>query len=120
MTCDQLREQIADLTAQSDTLNQDVIDDQAEIGSDFTNAIIDDNKGGTLPPGPPPTISGVQARITYLNTLAPVPSALISEWTNILNELETLAGVQAALTTTNAALGSMKSQYTAQGCQPSL
>ena len=119
MTCDELTEQIYDLTAQMTALQNSVASQRNAIDTAYNNALPNDIYGGTYPPVPI-QYAGLQTRITFLGSLNPKPQGLIGTYSAILGQLATLGGTQASLDTTIAALGSMKSQYIDQGCQPPL
>ena len=115
MTCDEINEQIAELTAQFNALSQDQSNLQNQINVAYYNAVSGDIYGGTYP-STPITIAGLQARIAYLNTRNPVPQATINAYSAIIGQLESLGGIQATITQTVASLGGMKQAAIDQGC----
>ena len=119
MTCEELTEQIFDLTNQMTALQNSSASQRSAINTAYASAVVNDIYGGTYPPQPIQT-AGLQTRITFRGSLNPKPQTLIGTYTTILGQLQTLDGTLAALATTIAALGSMKSQYTDQQCEPPL
>jgi hypothetical protein len=118
MTCDELTDQINTLTDQSNALLSDLASQAAQVNSDYSTAVTNDTYGGTYP-ATPVTTDGLTTRRNYLVSVF-AAQAVIDAYNTAITDSQTRDGTQASLTTTNAALGSMKSQYIDQSCQPPL
>ncbi len=116
MTCEEILEQIAELTANFNALNSSIITDQSNANLQYQAILPQDNFGGTLPPVPV-TSGGVATRMTYLGTLTPRPQALMALYATLYELLIRIDGEQAALQQTVTMMGEMKQQAVDQGCQ---
>lgn len=115
MTCEEIAEQIATLTANFNTVNGTCSEEQAAINLAFVAALAADTYGGSYPTYPP-TQPNIQMRITYLSaSIHPTP-AVVSQYTALNAQLVQLAADQATLAQVVVMLGEMKQQAIDQGC----
>lgn len=118
MTCEQLAAMAAELTAEIDAIDASIASSYSQANSQYLALLPSDTYGGTYPPADPLTVSGVQARITYLSTLNPMPMMLIQAYYSILQILQYIANSLVPTRAQKVAqLGSVKQQQINQGCQ---
>lgn len=117
MTCEELAEQVATLTANLTAIDLSISTKTSDANLQFATVVAGDTYGGTFPQLPL-TASAVGMRVTYLNSLNPRPpqtliDGYIAIW-NILTYIEN--SLQPARAQTVSQLGSMKQAQIDQGC----
>jgi hypothetical protein len=118
MTCEEIIAQISELTDGFDALTASIESRQSGADIAFLACLAADTLGGTYPTSPE-TTANVGARIAYLYSLSPQPTALISQYSALQQTLYQIAGSEIALQQTVTLLGQMKQQATDQGCYQS-
>lgn len=118
MTCEELQQQIDQLTAQSDALQGSIASGINSESQQYNAILPQDAYGGTYPAPPPPAMNSiaVMTRIMFLSTKTPPPMALISMYQSLYQTCVQVEGQEAALAQTNTMLGSFKAQFVDQGC----
>lgn len=115
MNCEEIGEQIAEITTQFGTLDDDASMQRSTINTNYEMALMGDTYGGVYPSSPIQS-DGLAARITYLNGLTPKPGALIGSYKRVQILLTQLGGTEDARQQNVDLLGEMKQQGVDAGC----
>lgn len=118
MTCEEIQQEIDQLTNQSNVLQQSIQSGTASESKQYNQILPQDGYGGTYPAPPPPPMDSiaVMARINFLAGFTPVPMTLIGLYYNLYQTCISVEAQEASLAQTNAMLGSFKQQFIEQGC----